>query len=72
MALLMEHQNIPLTHASILPTIWGAKYGHEPEYLRFYVKTLRKKIEDDPAHPEYSSPHAVEPNGVPLVACSHA
>jgi hypothetical protein len=24
-----------------------------PEYLRSYVKTLRKKIEDDPAHPEY-------------------
>jgi two-component system, OmpR family, KDP operon response regulator KdpE len=53
MALLMQHQNVPVTHAQILRTIWGPKYGDEPEYLRSYVKTLRKKIEDDPAHPEY-------------------
>jgi two-component system, OmpR family, KDP operon response regulator KdpE len=53
LALLMQHQNIPVTHAKILRTIWGPEYGDEPEYLRSYVKTLRKKIEDDPAHPEY-------------------
>jgi two-component system KDP operon response regulator KdpE len=53
LALLMQHQNVPVTHAKILRTIWGPEYGDEPEYLRSYVKTLRKKIEDDPAHPEY-------------------
>jgi len=53
LALLMQHQNVPVTHARILRTIWGPEYGDEPEYLRSYVKTLRKKIEDDPAHPEY-------------------
>jgi hypothetical protein len=41
-----------LTHAKILRTIWGPEYGNEPDYLRSYVKTLRKKIEDDPA-PQY-------------------
>jgi two-component system KDP operon response regulator KdpE len=51
--LLMEHKNIPLTRARILRTLWGPEYGDEPEYLRSYVKYLRKKIEDDPAHPEY-------------------
>ncbi len=39
-------------HAKILGTIW-AEYGDEPEYLNSYVKALRKKIEDDPACPEY-------------------
>ncbi len=53
LVLLMEHKNIPLLHAKILRTIWGPEYGDEPDYLRSYVKTLRKKIEDDPAHPEY-------------------
>jgi two-component system, OmpR family, KDP operon response regulator KdpE len=50
---LMQHMNVPVTHARILRTLWGPEYGDEPEYLRSYVKTLRKKIEDDPAHPEY-------------------
>jgi two-component system, OmpR family, KDP operon response regulator KdpE len=50
---LMQHKNIPVTHARILRTLWGPEYGDEPEYLRSYVKTLRKKIEDDPAHPQY-------------------
>ena len=53
LALLMQHQNVPVTHVKILRTIWGPEYGDEPEYLRSYVKTLRKKIEDNPAHPEY-------------------
>ena len=53
LALLMRHEGMPLTHTKLLRTIWGADYGDEVEYLRSYVKTLRKKIEDDPAHPKY-------------------
>ncbi len=53
LALLMRHEGMPLTHTKLLRTIWGADYGEEVEYLRAYVKTLRKKIEDDPAHPKY-------------------
>ena len=33
--------------------MWGAEYGGEVEYLRTYVRMLRKKIEDDPARPQY-------------------
>jgi len=33
--------------------VWGAEYGGELEYLRSYVRMLRKKIEDDPSQPEY-------------------
>jgi len=29
------------------------EYGSELEYLRTYVRQLRKKLEDDPAEPKY-------------------
>jgi two-component system, OmpR family, KDP operon response regulator KdpE len=50
---MMQNQGIPLTHARLLRSVWGAEYGNELEYLRSYVKMLRKKIERDPAKPEY-------------------
>jgi two-component system KDP operon response regulator KdpE len=53
LAFLMPHENVPVIHARILRTIWGPEYGDEPDYLRSYVKTLRKKIGDHPADPEY-------------------
>jgi DNA-binding winged helix-turn-helix (wHTH) protein len=53
LALLMRNQGMPLTHAKLLRAVWGPEYGKELEYLRSYVKTLRKKIEADPAKPKY-------------------
>jgi len=53
LALLMRNQEMPLTHTKLLRTIWGPEYGKELEYLRSYVKTLRKKIEEDPAQPKF-------------------
>ena len=53
LALLMRQRGTPVTHASLLRTVWGPEYGTELDYLRSYVKALRKKIEDDPAHPKY-------------------
>ena len=53
MAYLFRHQGGPVTHLRLLRAVWGLEYGNEFEYLRSYVKTLRKKIEDDPAHPRY-------------------
>jgi two-component system, OmpR family, KDP operon response regulator KdpE len=53
LALLMRNQGMPLTHAKLLRTVWGPDYGEELEYLRAYVKTIRKKIEEDPAQPKY-------------------
>ncbi|HEV3331970.1 MAG TPA: response regulator transcription factor [Bryobacteraceae bacterium] len=53
LAFMMRNQGVPLTHAKLLRTIWGVEYGNELEYLRSYVKMLRKKIEDDPSKPEY-------------------
>ncbi len=53
LALLMRNRGMPVTHAKLLRTIWGPEYGTELDYLRSYVRTLRKKIEDDPASPKY-------------------
>jgi two-component system KDP operon response regulator KdpE len=53
LALLMRNQGAPLTHAKLLRAIWGPEYGTELDYLRSYVRTLRKKIENDPASPKY-------------------
>jgi two-component system, OmpR family, KDP operon response regulator KdpE len=52
-AFLMKHQGAPLPHVRLLRAVWGPEYGNELEYLRSYVRMLRKKIEDDPARPQY-------------------
>ncbi|HUI77479.1 MAG TPA: response regulator transcription factor [Bryobacteraceae bacterium] len=53
LAFMMQNQGVPLTHARLLRSVWGPEYGSELEYLRSYVKMLRKKIENDSAKPEY-------------------
>jgi two-component system, OmpR family, KDP operon response regulator KdpE len=53
LAYMMRNQGIPLTHSRLLRSLWGPEYGNELEYLRSYVKALRKKIERDPANPRY-------------------
>ena len=37
----------------LLRSVWGPDYGGEMEYLRAYIRVLRKKIEDDPSSPTY-------------------
>ena len=53
LAYLFRHQGAPVTHSRLLQAVWGSEFGGELEYLRSYVKMLRKKIEDNPARPEY-------------------
>jgi two-component system KDP operon response regulator KdpE len=50
---LMQHAGRPVPHHRLLTSIWGPEYGNEREYLRVLISQLRKKIEDDPAHPTY-------------------
>jgi two-component system KDP operon response regulator KdpE len=50
---LMEHAGHPVPHERLLASVWGPLYGNEREYLRVIINQLRKKIEDDPAHPTY-------------------
>jgi len=42
-----------LTHRTLLGKIWGGDYIEQTEYLRVFVRHLRKKIEPDPAKPRY-------------------
>lgn len=42
-----------LTHRMLLGKIWGGDYTEQTEYLRVFVRHLRKKIETDPAKPRY-------------------
>lgn len=50
---LMAHAGLPITHARLLHAVWGPEYGSELEYLRTFVRQLRKKLEDNPAEPVY-------------------
>jgi two-component system KDP operon response regulator KdpE len=50
---LMSHAGLPLTHARILAAVWGPEYGGELEYLRTFVRQLRKKLGDDASAPKY-------------------
>lgn len=47
------HQNKTLTHKQILQEVWGTGYQNEMQYLRTYVNSLRKKIEENSTRPKY-------------------
>ena len=53
LAFMMKNVDVLLTHVKLLRSVWGLEYGGELEYLRTYVCGLRKKIEKNPANPEY-------------------
>jgi two-component system KDP operon response regulator KdpE len=42
-----------LTHRMLLQAIWGSAYVEETQYLRVFVRQLRKKLERDSSRPEY-------------------
>jgi two-component system KDP operon response regulator KdpE len=50
---LVVHAGKPVTHRELLQAVWGPDYGDEPEYLRVFINQLRKKIEANPAKPQY-------------------
>jgi two-component system, OmpR family, KDP operon response regulator KdpE len=53
LAYLIQHAGKVLTHRALLAAIWGGDYTEQTEYLRVFVGQLRKKIEADPAKPQY-------------------
>jgi two-component system KDP operon response regulator KdpE len=52
LALFVRNAGRVLTHKYILEQVWGPTFAEEAQYTRVYVGQLRKKIEDDPAHPK--------------------
>jgi two-component system KDP operon response regulator KdpE len=42
-----------IPHEDLLSRVWGPEYRDEVDYLRDYVRYLRRKIEPDPKAPQY-------------------
>lgn len=53
LAYLAANAGRVLTHQSILTNVWGAAEADRVEYLRVYMRQLRKKLESNPAQPAY-------------------
>jgi two-component system, OmpR family, KDP operon response regulator KdpE len=53
LVLFIKNEGKVLTHQFILKEIWGYSYQMETQYLRVFVGTLRKKIEDSPNIPKH-------------------
>jgi len=53
MALLCKYSGKVLTHNFIIHEIWGSAIGNETQSLRVFMASLRRKIEKNPAQPEY-------------------
>lgn len=50
---LTQHANEVVPHRELLQSVWGPDYGDQVDYLRAFVKSLRKKIEVNPDQPQY-------------------
>jgi two-component system KDP operon response regulator KdpE len=53
LAYLAANRGRVLTHQSILTHVWDPADADHTEYLRVYMRQLRKKLEDDPEQPRY-------------------
>ncbi|MBK8828401.1 MAG: response regulator transcription factor [Saprospiraceae bacterium] len=60
LALFAKNESKVLTHQYILKEIWGIGYQTETQYLRVFVGTLRKKLENNPNNPQ----HIITESGV--------
>jgi two-component system KDP operon response regulator KdpE len=52
LAYLASHAGRVLTHRMILANVWNVADADRVEYLRVYMRQLRKKLEADPEHPQ--------------------
>jgi two-component system KDP operon response regulator KdpE len=53
LAYLIANPNSVLTHRQLLKNVWGPSHANDSHYVRVYMGSLRKKIEDDPSQPQY-------------------
>ncbi len=65
LSLLARNMGRVLTHQHILKEVWGLSYQTETQYLRVFMATLRKKLEDDHRHPR----HLLTENGIGYRFC---
>ena len=51
--LLSRHAGKVLTHRMLLQQVWGPEHIDETQYLHVLISQLRRKIEPQPARPQY-------------------
>lgn len=51
--MLVRHEGKLVSQSDILNSVWGPGYLGQSNYLRVYLASLRRKLEDDPAHPRH-------------------
>jgi len=50
---LISNAGWVMSHETLLSKVWGHEYRDESRLLRLYITYLRKKIEAEPANPQY-------------------
>ena len=60
---LMTHAGLPVTHARLLHMVWGVEYANQVEYLRTFMRQLRKKLKKMPATRGTCSPKVISAIG---------
>lgn len=51
--ILVSNAGKVVTHRQLLNEVWGAAHRDDIQYLRVFVRKLRRRIEADPARPRY-------------------
>ncbi|MBX3006457.1 MAG: response regulator [Melioribacteraceae bacterium] len=51
--LFFKNMGKVLTYNFVLKEIWGPSHTEDSQYLRVFIGQIRKKIEEDAAHPKY-------------------
>jgi two-component system KDP operon response regulator KdpE len=45
--------NRVMLHEDLLAAVWGPEYRNDIDYLRAYIRYLRRKLEPEPSNPQY-------------------
>ena len=51
--MLVRNRGKLVGREELLREVWGPAYAKETHYLRVYLAQLRRKLEDDPSHPNH-------------------
>ncbi len=50
---LALNANRVMLHGDLLTRVWGPQYRDDVDYLRTYIRHLRRKLEENPSQPRY-------------------
>jgi two-component system KDP operon response regulator KdpE len=50
---IATHRNQVILHEQLLAAVWGPEYRDDLDYLRAYIRYLRRKLESNPSKPKW-------------------